>query len=189
MGAVAPENSDATSSRRAFGTIPSVVKAGDAWTQRRTQSAVRHALRVIRDSKRPPDLEGAYHILCAASADRGDFDTALGYCDQVVDLTHGEDWRHLNNRGNVLLRSGSIDAAAADYAAALALLTEDETHDAAEGQFASLQIVHGNLALVRHATAEQGRALATTQGLRTRAETRGHDPLLGEPPPASLATD
>jgi tetratricopeptide (TPR) repeat protein len=189
LGALVPTSSSATSSRKTFGTIPSVIEAQEAWNKGRTQTAIRHALRVVRESSRSADLEIAYHILCAASAARSDFDTALSYCDRVVSLTREQNWRHLNNRANVLLRAGRVDAALADYDAALAVLASDDAKAAAEDRMASSELVQGNLLVAQQMRAEQTRSIASTSNPNPSAAAVSNDTFSGEAPPAKLASE
>jgi tetratricopeptide (TPR) repeat protein len=66
------------------------------------------------------DRAAAFSNLCAAYVALRDFDRALTYCDEALQLDNGN-WRTYNNRAGALIGKGRLDEALHDVESGLAL--------------------------------------------------------------------
>ncbi len=93
------------------------------WHKGKTGLSVKYARRAIRRGLSPEDLERALFIVCVGQVELDRARAALPHCNRAVRLSGGEDWRHINNRGNALLQLGRTDEAVADFQTAKELLS------------------------------------------------------------------
>jgi tetratricopeptide (TPR) repeat protein len=181
FGIAFPATSGANCSRKVFGVLRNLVEAREAWAKGRAQTAIRLASLVVRDSTRAVERAGAYHVLCVVRTARGELDTALRHCDRAVSLTRDQNWRHLNNRGNVLVGMGRVSAAVEDYDAALALLRSDEAERGAEERLASAELLQANRAVASRAIVDHASNRASASGSRSSGEAAITDPRRAYP--------